>query len=72
MTQPVTEMRPGAFPGGKGGQCVRLTNLPPSCAVIMKSRNLKFLERPGPLQACNGAALPLGLLKETVADLKVF
>ena len=24
----------------------------------MKSRNLNFLEPPGPLQACNGIALP--------------
>jgi len=22
---------PGIFPGGKGGRCVGLTNLPPSC-----------------------------------------
>ena len=40
------------FPGGKGGRCVRLTTLPPSCAVVMKSGNLKFLEPSGPLQAC--------------------
>jgi len=26
---------PGAFPGGKGGQCISLTTLPPSCAVVM-------------------------------------
>ena len=26
---------PGAFPGDKGGRCVRLTTLPPSCAVVM-------------------------------------
>jgi len=26
---------PGAFPGGKGGRCVRLRTLPPSCAVVM-------------------------------------
>jgi len=32
--------------------------LPPSCAVVMKSGNLNFLEPSGPLQACNGAALP--------------
>jgi hypothetical protein len=38
---------------------VRLTNLPPSCAVVMKSGNLNFLEPSGPLQACNGTALPL-------------
>jgi len=25
----------GAFPGGKGGRCVRLTTLPLSCAVVM-------------------------------------
>ena len=49
---------PGAFPGGKGGRCVRLTTLPPSCAVVMKSGNLNFLEPSGPLQACNGTALP--------------
>ena len=44
---------------GKGGRCVRLTTLSPSCAVVMKSRNLNFLEASGPLQACNGTALPL-------------
>ena len=41
---------------GKGGQCVRLTTLPPSCGVVMKSGNLNFLEPSGPLQACNGTA----------------
>jgi len=45
------------FLGGKGGRCVRLTTLPPSCAVVMKSGNLNFLEPSGPLQACNGTAL---------------
>ena len=50
---------PGAFPGGKGDRCVRLTTVPQSCAVVMKSGNLNFLERSGPLQACNGTALPL-------------
>ena len=34
-------------------------NLPPSCAVVTKSGNLNFLESSGPLQACNGTALPL-------------
>ena len=47
------------FLGGKGGRCVRLATLPPSCAVVMKSGNLNFLEPSGPLQACNGTALPL-------------
>jgi hypothetical protein len=41
-----------------GGRCVRLTNLPPSCAVVMKSGNLNFLEPSGPLHSCNGTALP--------------
>ena len=49
---------PGVFPGGKGGRCIRLTTLPPSCAVVLKSGNLNFLEPSGPLQACNGTALP--------------
>jgi hypothetical protein len=34
--QPLTEMSTG----GKGGRCIRLTTLPPSCAVVMKSGNL--------------------------------
>ena len=32
-------------------------NLPPSCAIVMKSGNLNFLEPSGPLQACNGTDL---------------
>jgi len=50
------------FLGGKGGRCVRLIALPPSCAVVMKSGNLNFLETSGPLQARNGTALPLPLM----------
>jgi hypothetical protein len=53
---------PGIFPGGKGGRYVRLTTLPPSCAVVMKSGTRKFLEPSGPLQACNGSALPFPYL----------
>jgi hypothetical protein len=44
------------FPGGKRGRWVRLTTLPPSCAVVTKSVNLNFLEPSGPLQTCNGPA----------------
>ena len=33
-------------------------NLPPSCAVVMKSWSLNYLEPSGPVQACNGTALP--------------
>jgi hypothetical protein len=46
------------FLGDKGGRCVRLTTLPPSCAVVTKSGNLKFLEPCGPVQACNRTDLP--------------
>ena len=46
------------FLGDKGGRCVRLIALPLSCAVVMKSGNLNFLEPSGPLQTCNGTALP--------------
>ena len=53
-TQPLT------FPGGKCGQCVRLT-LPPPCAVDIKYGNLNFLEPSGPLQACNGTDLSVHL-----------
>ena len=37
---------------------MRLTTLPPSCSVVIKSGNLNFQEPSGPLQACNGTALP--------------
>jgi len=60
-TQPLTDMSTRSISWGKGGRCVRLSTLPPSCALVMKSGNLNFLEPSGPLQACNGAALPLPL-----------
>ena len=41
----------GAFPGDKGGWCIKLTTLPPSCAIVMKSGNLNFLRT---LWACPG------------------
>jgi len=36
----------------KAAGCVRLTTLPPSCTVVMKSGNLNFLEPSGPLWDC--------------------
>jgi hypothetical protein len=45
------------FLGGKGGWCIGLTNLPPSCADCLGSLNL--LEPSGPVKACNGIALPI-------------
>ena len=69
-TQPLTEMSTRRiFPGGKCGRCVRLTTLPPSCAVVMKSGNLNFLKPSGPLQACNGTALPFTYLLLKICNL---
>jgi len=53
---------PGAFPGGKGDRCVRLTTLPPSSAVVTKSGSLNFLEPSGPVQVCDGTALPFSIV----------
>jgi len=61
---------PGVFPGGKGGRCVRLTTLPPSCAVVTKSGSLNFLETSGPVQACNGTALPY-YCQEVITELNI-
>jgi hypothetical protein len=57
-TQSLTEMSTRCVSCGKCGRCVRLTTLPPSCAVVKKSGKLNFLEPSGPPQACNGTALP--------------
>jgi hypothetical protein len=56
-TQPLTEVSTRSLPGGEGGRCVRLTTLPPSCAVVKKSGKLNFMEPSGPPQADNGTAL---------------
>ena len=56
----LTEMSTGEyFLAVKSARCVRLTTLPPSCPVVTKSGSLNFLEPSGPVQACNGTALPL-------------
>jgi hypothetical protein len=54
-TQPLTEMSTRCISLGKGGRCVRLTTLSPSCAVVMKSGNLNFLEPLGPLRGPSSA-----------------
>ena len=65
-TRPLTEMSTRRITlGGKCGRCVRLTTLPPPCAVVVKSGNLNFLEPSGPLQACNGTALPFTFLPKS-------
>ena len=48
---------PEIFPGGKGGRCLRLITLPllyDDCLEIWEPQPLS-----GPVQACNGIALPL-------------
>jgi hypothetical protein len=63
-TQPLTEISTRLFPGGKGGRCVRLTTLPSSWAIVVKSGNLNFLEPSRPFLPCNGTALPLPSVPE--------
>jgi hypothetical protein len=43
--------KPGIFLGGKGGRCVRLTTLPPSCADCLE---IWEPQPPGILRACPG------------------
>ena len=40
-----------------------LTTLPPSCADCLETGSLRLLEPCGPVQACNGIALPFTLVK---------
>ena len=47
------------FLGGKDGRCVGLTTLKLHVPIVLKSRNLTLMEPCGPVQACNGIALPL-------------
>ena len=42
---------PGIFPGGKGGRCIGLTTLPPSCADCLE---IWEPQPPGTLTACPG------------------
>ena len=58
---------------GKGGRYVRLTTLPPSCAVVMQSGNRNFLESSGLLLACNGTALPFFYsVKTNISNFTLF
>ena len=46
------------FLGGKGGRCVVLTTCHLHVPIVLKSGSLNLLEPSGPVQACNGTALP--------------
>jgi len=54
--QPLTEMSTRNTSWGKGGRCVGLTTLPPSCADGLEIWEPQL---PGTLRACTGIALPL-------------
>ena len=57
-TQPLTEMSSRSISWGYRQLVHKADNLPPPCAVVTKSGNLKFLEPSGPLWTCKGTALP--------------
>jgi len=57
-TQPLTEMSTRSNSWGLKWPVRKADNLPPSCAVVMKSR-INLLEPSGPFQACNGTVLSL-------------
>jgi hypothetical protein len=46
------------FLGGKRGRCVWLTTCHIHVPIVQKSGSLNLLEPCGPVQACNGTALP--------------
>jgi hypothetical protein len=50
------------FPGGKGGRCVGLTTLLPSCADCLEIWEPQLPENSGSVHFSNGIALPLLLL----------
>jgi hypothetical protein len=50
-TQPLTEISTRNISWGKGGRCVGLTTLPPSCADCLK---IWEPQTPGNLRACQG------------------
>jgi hypothetical protein len=56
-TQRLTEMSTRSIfwtGGGKGGRCVRLTDLTSHVPNVLKYGSLKLLEYSGPVQACTG------------------
>ena len=59
-TQPLTEIS-GIFPGGKGGWCLWLTTLPPSCVDCLE---IWEPQAPRTLRACPRDCLPSSI-KET-------
>jgi hypothetical protein len=59
-TQPLTEMSTRNLSwGGKGGRCVGLTTLQPSCADCLEIWEPQPPGPQGPVKACNGIAFLL-------------
>ena len=52
------------IPGGKGGRCVRVTTLPPSCAECLVIWSLNGPEPSGPHRTVIGIALPLPYVEQ--------
>jgi len=66
LTQPLTEMSTRNISWGKGGQCVGLITLPPSCADYLEIRDP---QPPGTPRACPGLSRPvMGLLSFYLDD----
>ena len=68
-TQPITEMITRCISWGLRRPMRKADNLTTICAVVMKSGNLNFLEPSGPLQACNGTALPFIMVSSDPKDV---
>jgi len=60
-TQLLTEMSPKSISWGLRRPVHKADNLPPFRTVVTKSGKPNFLEHSGPVQVCNGTALPLPL-----------
>jgi len=58
------------FPEGKGGRCVGLTTLHLHVPIVLKYGSLSLLEPSGPVQACNGIALPFCIMMHGTMNIK--
>jgi hypothetical protein len=56
---------------GKGGQCVRLTTLPPSCANYLEILGASTSYSPQSVLACNGIAFTLSQLTLTAVTVPI-
>jgi hypothetical protein len=70
LTQPPTETSTKNISWGKDSRCVGLTTLPPSCADCLEIWESQPLEPSGPVQACNGNALPLPLSHSVILRMR--